>query len=90
MICIAFIGLSFITEYRSVRRPHDRPMYSCSLRGCKSAWGDSDSMFHHLCGKQLKHQRNYLIHVTKDPLAHSMTKSELLNRYYIIFELRNR
>lgn len=55
-------------------------MYSCSLQGCKSAWGDSDSMFHHLCGKQLKHQRNYLIHVTKDSLAASLTKSELLNR----------
>ena len=73
-------GLKFITEYSNVKNPRDPKMYSCALQGCKSAWGDSESMFYHLCGKQLKHQRNYLMNVVKDSLAHSLTKSELLNR----------
>ena len=33
-------------------------MYTCSLEGCKSSWGTSDDMFHHVIKE--KHQKNFL------------------------------
>ena len=33
-------------------------MYTCSLEGCKSSWGTSDDMFHHVIRD--KHQKNFL------------------------------
>ena len=54
-------------------------MYTCSLQGCKSAWGDSDSMANHLCGNRLKHSKNYIIYHRKDPRGASLTKNEVLD-----------
>ena len=53
-------------------------MYTCSLQGCKSAWGDSDSMVNHLCGNSLKHSKNYIIYHKKDPRGASLLKNEVL------------
>ena len=54
-------------------------MYTCSLPGCKSAWGDSDSMVNHLCGNKLKHNKNYIIYHQKDPRGASLTKNEVMD-----------
>lgn len=51
------IGLEYITEFNNPRDPRDHPMYTCSLEGCKAAWGTSDEMFNHCI--QTKHQRNF-------------------------------
>ena len=52
------IGLEYITEFINPRDHRAHPLYTCHLKGCKSAWGTSDDMFHHLLKD--KHQRNYL------------------------------
>jgi len=51
------IGLEYITEYLNPERASDHPMYTCSLQGCKSAWGTSDDIFNH-CIKP-KHHKNF-------------------------------
>jgi ribosomal protein S15P/S13E len=38
-------------------------MYTCSLEGCKSAWGDAEEMYNHLVGNKMKHNKNYLQNV---------------------------
>ena len=52
------IGLEWITEFMNPKDARDHPLYTCSLEGCKSAWGNSDDMFYHVLNS--KHQRNYL------------------------------
>ncbi len=77
---LPILGLECITEFISPSHP-DRPhFYSCSLKGCKSAWGDSNDMFHHLCSKSGKHSKNYITHVLKDAHGASMNKAEILAR----------
>ena len=51
------IGLEYITEYLNPEMASDHPMYTCSLPGCKSAWGTSDDIFNH-CIKP-KHHKNF-------------------------------
>jgi len=51
------IGLEYITEYTNPRKPADHPMYTCSLEGCKSAWGTSDDIFNHCI--RTKHHKNF-------------------------------
>jgi len=51
------IGLEYITEYLNPNKSSDHPMYTCSLEGCKSAWGTSDDIFNH-CIKP-KHHKNF-------------------------------
>ena len=73
------LGLEYITEYVSKKHPAEHPMYTCSLPGCKSAWGDSDSMVHHLCGNKQKHNKNYIMYDRKDPRGASLTKNEVMD-----------
>lgn len=54
------VGLSYVTEFFNPADRRDCPMYTCSLAGCKSAWGFSDDMFNHVIKD--KHQRNWLLH----------------------------
>ena len=42
----------------------DHPMYTCSLEGCKSAWGTSDDIFNH-CIKP-KHHKNFFKKLNPD------------------------
>lgn len=55
-----FVGLEFITEYLNPGNPEAKRMYTCSLAGCKSAWGNAEEMKNHLTGDTLKHCKNYL------------------------------
>ena len=64
------VGLDHVTEYWNPCDWRDHPMYTCSLRGCKSAWGTSDDMFNHV--KNSKHQQNFFG-------MKYMTKNQLLN-----------
>ena len=50
-------GLEYIREYRNPKDLFAHPMYTCSLEGCKSSWGTSDDMFHHVIKN--KHQKNF-------------------------------
>ena len=50
-------GLEYIREYRNPKDQCAHPMYTCSLEGCKSSWGTSDDMFHHVIKD--KHQKNF-------------------------------
>lgn len=71
------IGLEYITEFINPRNPRDHPMYTCSLAGCKSAWGTSDDIFHHV--QNSKHQKNFFkkLH-PEDPRVAGLTKDTLL------------
>ena len=50
-------GLEYVREYWNPREMTAHPMYTCTLEGCKSAWGTSDDMFHHVTKD--KHQKNF-------------------------------
>ena len=39
-------------------------MYTCSLQGCKSAWGTSDDIFHHVT--KPKHFKNFFRRLNPD------------------------
>ena len=54
-------------------------MYTCSLQGCKSAWGESDSMVNHLRGNKLKHNKNYITYHMNDPQGASLTKDMVMD-----------
>ena len=71
------IGLEYITEFNNPRNPRDHPMYTCSLTGCKSAWGTSDDIFHHV--QKYKHQKNLFrkLH-PEDSYIAGLTKDQVL------------
>lgn len=73
------LGLEYITEYVSKKEPAQYPMYTCSLQGCKSAWGESDSMVNHLRGNKLKHNKNYITYHMNDPQGASLTKDMVMD-----------
>ena len=51
-------------------------MYTCHLAGCKSAWGSSEDLFHHL--KNDKHQKNFLKYkFPEEPRIANFNKSEV-------------
>jgi len=72
------LGLEFITEFiHPEKLEKDHPMYSCSLEGCKSAWGTSFEMLHHVLN--VKHQRNFLRSVfPEDATIQVLPKSDIL------------
>ena len=53
------LGLNYIHEWNDPRG-HGVKWYTCTLQGCKSAWGKSFEMCAHLIGNKNKHSRNYL------------------------------
>ena len=53
------------------------PMYTCSLDGCKSAWGSSYDMFYHV--KNYKHQRNLFKEIDPE-FSRIMSKNLLLDK----------
>ena len=46
------------------RHMADHRMYTCSLPGCKSAWGTSDDIFHHVT--KSKHHKNFFRRLNPD------------------------
>jgi len=55
-----FLGLKYVTEYLNPGNPNKDPMYTCSLEGCKSAWGSASEIYNHLKSSKNKHNKNYL------------------------------
>jgi len=53
------LGLNYIHEWNDPRGCGVK-WYTCTLQGCKSAWGKSFEMCAHLIGNKNKHSRNYL------------------------------
>jgi len=73
------IGLEYITEFTNPNYKKDHPMYTCSLEGCKSAWGTSDDIYHHV--KNHKHQKNFFRKMYPDDSRISgMSKDQLLTK----------
>ena len=73
------IGLDYITEFTNPNYKKDHPMYTCSLEGCKSAWGTSDDIYNHV--KNHKHQKNFFRkQFPDDPRITSMSKDQLLTK----------
>jgi len=71
------IGLEYITEFNNPRNSFDYPMYTCSLEGCKAAWGTSFDIFNHCI--QSKHQRNFFRKLyPEDNRISGLNKAELL------------
>jgi len=72
------LGLEYITEFiHPEKLEKDYPMYSCSLEGCKSAWGTSYEIFHHVLNA--KHQKNFLKSINPDDATiGDMPKSDIL------------
>ena len=72
------LGLEYVTEFiHPERLEKDHPMYSCSLEGCKFAWGTSFQMLHHVL--KVKHQRNFLkIVFPDDATIEVLPKSDIL------------
>jgi hypothetical protein len=60
----AVIGLEFVEEILPVKGRGERPMYSCTLDGCKSAWGSAVDMFNHV--KNALHLKNTLMRANPD------------------------
>ena len=72
------LGLDNVTEVTDPVDPRAHPLYTCGLAGCKSAWGTSDDMFHHVTN--CKHQRNFLKRLhPEDERILSMTRNEVLD-----------
>lgn len=78
-LSVSFTGLENIIEFINPKNRRDHPMYSCTLPGCKSAWGTSDDIFNHV--KNHKHQKNFFrkLHPEDDRIL-GMTKDELLRK----------
>ena len=73
------IALNYITEFTNPKNDQDHPMYTCSLPGCKSAWGTSDDMVHHV--QNSKHQKNFFkLKFPEDPRITSLTEDEILRK----------
>jgi len=72
------LGLEHITEFLHPEKlEKNYPMYSCSLEGCKSAWGTSFEIFHHVLNA--KHQKNFLKSINpNDATIGDMPKSDIL------------
>ena len=72
------LGLDSVTEVTHPEDSRAHPLYTCGLAGCKSAWGTSDDMFHHVTN--CKHQRNFLKRLhPEDTRILSMTRNEVLD-----------
>lgn len=73
------LGLQFIHEWINPRNPESPRRYTCSLEGCKSAWGDSEDMYRHLVGKSMLHNKNYLIfHLGQEQVLNGVLEILLL------------
>ena len=59
------------------------PQYTCSLTGCKSAWGSASEMYNHLTSSKNKHNRNYL---NKFYQIANLTVDQIFNQSRIIFD----
>ena len=70
------LGLEYIHEWSDGHRPGLK-WYTCSLQGCKSAWGKSYEMAAHLIGGRMKHSRHYLNSIGF-PDALNLTQDKLL------------
>ena len=80
------LGLEYVREYRNPRDQRAHPMYTCSLEGCKSSWGTSDDMFHHVIKE--KHQKNYLKKMSPgDSRVAQLSKDQVLAEVSVIMFL---
>jgi len=78
-----FLGLEYITEYLNPGNPNKDPMYTCSLEGCKSAWGSASEMYNHLTSSKNKHNRSYLTKYYEIP---NLTVDQIFNKSLKVFE----
>ena len=78
-----FLGLEYITEYVDPGNPNKDPMYTCSLEGCKSAWGSASIMYNHLTSNKNKHNRSYLTKYYEIP---NLTVDQIFNKSRQVFE----
>ena len=78
-----FLGLEYITEYINPGNPNKDPMYTCSLEGCKSAWGSASQMYNHLTSNKNKHNRSYLTKYYEIP---NLTVDQIFNKSRQVFE----
>ena len=79
-------GLEYVREYRNPRDQRAHPMYTCTLDGCKSSWGTSDDMFHHVIKE--KHQKNFLKKISpEDPRVAQLSKDQVLTEVSVIIFL---
>jgi len=78
-----FLGLDYITEYVNPGNPNKDPMYTCSLDGCKSAWGSASEMYNHLTSSKNKHNRNYLQKFYEIP---NLTVDQIFNKSRQVFD----
>ena len=78
-----FLGLEYITEYINPGNPNKDPMYTCSLEGCKSAWGSASIMYNHLTSNKNKHNRSYLTKYYEIP---NLTVDQIFNKSCQVFE----
>ena len=77
------IGLEYITEYINPRNEKDHRMYTCSLEGCKSAWGTSDDIYNHVI--KPKHHKNFFRKMNPDdPRVAGMTSADILAKVHIL------
>ena len=79
-----FLGLRYITEYQNPSNPDKDRMYTCSLRGCKSTWGDARTLFNHLKSDKNKHNKNYL--VENYDLHINLTREQIYNKSQDVYE----
>ena len=59
------------------------PMYTCSLEGCKSAWGSASEMYNHLTSSKNKHNKSYLTKYYEIP---NLTVDQIFNKSRQVFE----
>jgi len=79
-----FLGLRYITEFQNPSNPDKDRMYTCSLRGCKSTWGDARTLFNHLKSDKNKHNKNYL--VENYDLHINLTREQIYNKSQDVYE----
>ena len=58
-------------------------MYTCSLQGCKSAWGSASEMYNHLTSNKNKHNKNYLQKYYEIP---NLTVDQVFNKSREVFD----
>ena len=79
-----FLGLRYITEHQNPSNPDKNRFYTCSLEGCKSTWGDAQTLFNHLKSDKNKHNKNYLV---KHYSTHiNLTREQIYNKSQDVYE----
>ena len=79
-----FLGLRYITEHQNPSNPDKDRIYTCSLKGCKSTWGDARTLFNHLKSDKNKHNKNYLVEHYSTHV--NLTREQIYNKSQDVYE----